>query len=376
MKKLVLSFVALIAFAGGVLRAQDITGNWQGTLKVGKDLRIILQFSKDDGHLKAVMYSIDQTPQPFKASSASLDGTTVKFAVNLIGGTYEGKLSADGKTIDGTWTQGGTPLPFVLTRATKETAWEIPAPPPPPKLMAADADPSFDVATIKPNDSGATSMQGLTVNGRNFATKNSSLVDLIKFAYNVHPKQIVGAPEWADKDRYDVAAVPDAPGDPSPDQLRLMVRKLIAERFALKFHHEKKDLSAFVLAVGKNGSKLTPTQLNGTLPGMGFGRGKGGLSINFINGTMGDFTSFVQMVLLDRPVVDQTGLTGKYDFNFVFTPDDSMFNGRSQGPKTDDAEAAPNFFDALQENLGLKLTAEKTAVDVLVIDHVEKPSAN
>ena len=215
MKKLMLWIVALAALAGGALRAQDFTGTWQGTLKTPKqDLRLILVVSRDNARLQGQFYSIDQGAQPFKVSSISQDGSTVKFAIDLIGATFEGKMSADFNSISGTWTQGNTPLPLTLARATKETAWEIPAPPPPPKLMAADADPSFDVATIKPNNSGASGMQQLTINGRDFKTVNSSLADLIKFAYNVQIKQIVGAPDWIDKDRYDVAGTPDQEGAP------------------------------------------------------------------------------------------------------------------------------------------------------------------
>src|SRR5258708_28298662 len=138
----------------------DISGNWQGTLQTPqRALRIILQVTKIDKGWAAKMYSIDQGPQPFSATSIITDGATVKYAVDMIGGNYEGKLSPDGNSIVGTWTQGPNPLPLTFVRATKETAWEIPAPPPPVKLMPADADPSFDVATIKPNNSGATSMQ-------------------------------------------------------------------------------------------------------------------------------------------------------------------------------------------------------------------------
>src|SRR5476649_2692135 len=118
--------VALIALAGSSLCAQDFSGNWQGTLKVNKDLRIIVAITKDDARLKGNMYSIDQTPQPFKITGISQDGPTVKFAVDLIGASYEGKMSADGNSITGTWTQGNSPLPLNLVRATKETAWEIP----------------------------------------------------------------------------------------------------------------------------------------------------------------------------------------------------------------------------------------------------------
>jgi uncharacterized protein (TIGR03435 family) len=378
MKRLFLWLVALTALMSSGLRAQDITGTWQGTLKANKDLRTVLKITKDDGRLKVVMYSIDQGAQPINASSAKLDGQIFTYSVDVIGGSYEGKLSADGTSVVGTWTQGPNPLPLTLVRATNETAWEIPAPPPPPKLMAADADPAFDVATIKPNPSGAAQMQQLTINGRNFRIRNGSLGDLIAFAFSVQAKQIVGGPDWIDKDRYDIDAIPDQEGSPNPQQLRTMIRKLLASRFALTFHHDKRELSAFVLTVGKNGEKLTPTQLKGPLPGLGFRPGKGGLTLQVANGNLTDFTGFLQSLVLDRPVVDQTGLTGRYDFKVMFMPDDSQFNGHPPKlpPDTDTTEASPNLFDAIQQQLGLKLSAEKTAVDVIAIDHVEKPSAN
>lgn len=357
----------------------DIAGGWQGTLNAGqRSLRVVLQITRADKGWSAKMYSIDQGAQPINASSISLDGSAFKFAVDLVGGSYQGTLSGDGNVITGAWTQANGPQPLNLVRTTKETAWEIPAPPPPPKLMAADADPSFDVATIKPNDSGAPQMQGLTVRGRDFATRNSSLVDLISFAYNVQTKQIVGGPEWMDKDRYDIAAVPAQEGVPNPQQLRTMMKKLLADRFKLTFHQEKRELSAYVLTVSKNGEKLKPTQFNGPLPGLGFRPGPAGLLMMMRNGTLEDFTSFLQTLVLDRPVVDQTGMKGKFDLQFTFTPDDSEFNGHppSLPTQTDATNASPGLFEAIQQQLGLKLDAEKTPVDVMVIDHVEKPSAN
>jgi uncharacterized protein (TIGR03435 family) len=377
MKKLMLSILSFVMLIGTSLCAQDITGNWQGTLKAEKDLRIILVVTKDDGKLKASMYSIDQGAMALKASSIMLDGANFKYVVDLIGGSYEGKLSADGKSIAGTWTQGTKPLPLVLERATRETAWEIPAPPPPPKLMAADADPSFEVATIKPNDSGATSMQQLTLNGRNFQTRAASLEDLISFSYEVQAKQIVGGPDWISKDRFDIAAVPDQEGAPNPQQIRTMIRKLLTERFKLTFHRDKRDLSAFVVTVGKGGEKLTPTQLNGPLPGIGMRPSAGGMTLTVRNGTVADFTGFLQTIVLDRPVVDRTDLKAKFDFSVTFLPDDTQFNGHAPVPKpADGVEPAPSLFEALQQQVGLKMTAEKTPVEVIAIDHVEKPSAN
>jgi uncharacterized protein (TIGR03435 family) len=377
-KKLTLWVVALASLAAGPLRAQDLTGNWQGTLKATKDLRMILVVTKEDGRLQAKLYSIDETAQPFRVSSISQDGTTVKFAIDLNGTTYEGKMSADNNMIAGTWTQGVTPLPLDFSRATKETAWEIPAPPPPRKSMPPDADPSFEVSTIKPNDSGLKSMQVLTFRGRTFITENSSLADLIMFAYSVQRKQILDAPDWIEKDRYDINATPDQEGTPSADQVRIMIRKLLADRFQMKFHHEKRELSAFVLTVGKDGPKLKPSQPNGNLHGIGIQPAKSGAMLFANNSPIPAFTSFLQSLVLDRPVVDQTGLTGRYDMTVTFTPDDSLFNGQPLGfaKPADGVEPAPNFFEAIQQQLGLKLIAERTQVDVLSIDHVEKPSAN
>jgi uncharacterized protein (TIGR03435 family) len=378
MKRLLLSIVAVALLAGGALWAQDLTGNWQGTLKAGKDLRMILVVSKEDGRLQAKLYSIDETPQPFRVSSISQDGATVKFAIDLNGTTYEGKMNADNNAIAGTWTQAVTSLPLDFARATKETAWDIPAPPPPRKLMPADAEPGVEVATIKPNNTDGSTMQVLTFRGRNLITVNSSLADLMMFAYSVQMKQIIGAPEWIEKDRYDINATPDVEGTPTADQVRIMIRKLLADRFQLKFHHDKRELSAFVLTVGKDGPKLKPSQPNGNLHGIGVQPAKTGAMMFANNSPIPAFTSFLQSLVLDRPVVDQTGLTGRYDLTVTFTPDDSLFNGHSLGfPKpADDVEPAPGLFDAIQQQLGLKLTAEKTQVDVLAIDHVEKPSAN
>ncbi len=265
----------------------DMSGDWQGTLEAGRALRLVLKLAKTDKGLTGKMYSIDQGGQGFNVSGVALDGSTFKFAVDVISATYTGTLSADGNSLVGTWTQGHNPLPFTLVRATKATAWEIPAPAPPPKLMAADADPAFDVATIKPNNSGATSMQGLTLNGRNFRTRASSLGDLISFAYEVQAKQIVGAPDWVDKDRFDIDAVPDVEGSPNPAQVRLMIKKLLTERFKLTFHKDKRELSAYVLTVGKGGEKVKPTELTGSLPGIGIMPAPGGISLMIRRGWVG-----------------------------------------------------------------------------------------
>jgi hypothetical protein len=130
MKKLLLWMLALAAAPGGALFGQNITGSWQWSLAgpPGQPpLRLIIKISRaDDESLKAVLYSIDQGGQPINANSATQQGSTLKIAIVAIGGNYEGKLSADGASITGTWSQGGpTPAPLSLARATTETAWGL-----------------------------------------------------------------------------------------------------------------------------------------------------------------------------------------------------------------------------------------------------------
>ena len=353
-----------------------IAGTWQGTLHAGRDLRIVAKFTADGAALQATMYSIDQSGDGIPASSASFADGTLKFAITMIGGSYEGKLASDGKSIAGTWTQGGSPLPLVLERATPETEWAIPEPAPRIPPMAADANPSFEVATIKPTAPGEQ-RHAFVVQGRSFKTINFSVAGLISICYGVQDKQIVNAPDWMSSERFDIDAEPDVPGLPNKQQLMTMVQKLLADRFQLKFHKEKREMSAYVLTVAKSGNKMTKTDAGpNDLPGFGFGPVG---TLRVFRANMDDFTEFLQSQVLDRPVVNQTGLDGRWNFVLKWTPDESQFVGRGltvPPPPADSADAPPPLFTAIPEQLGLKLDAEKTAVDVMVIDHVDHPSPN
>jgi hypothetical protein len=192
------------------LLAQNINAAWQGSLKIGpQTLRIVFKISIDGGdHLKAEMYSIDQGSGAIPASAVTRDGAAVKIVIARIGANFEGKLSPDGNTIAGTWSQGGAPAPLDLTRATPATEWAIPEPPPPPKMMADDAKPSFEVATIKPSrpEEGFS----LQVNRSGMLiTTNSSLSALISsltiFIRGRSPEYHPGA----ETERYDITAKPD-----------------------------------------------------------------------------------------------------------------------------------------------------------------------
>src|SRR5579862_6649296 len=215
------------------------------------------------------MYSIDQGGQAIPAESIKQSGSGVKITVPAINGTYEGSLSADGNTITGTWTQGA-PRPLTLVKVTPTTAWTIPEPLPPPKMMDEKAKPEFEVATIKPSDPNLRGW-GITVNRSGvLSTLNTNLSDLIKFAYDMHPKQVIGAPAWANYDKFDISEKPDVPGMPSVNQMKAMLQKLLADRYNLKFHNEKKELSVYAITVAKGGEKIKKEE-NSTLPIPGFG---------------------------------------------------------------------------------------------------------
>jgi uncharacterized protein (TIGR03435 family) len=389
MKRLLLGAAVSVVLVAGVGRAwaqaseaKDLTGQWQGTTQGAPqpELRVVFLVSKAaDGGWKTVFNYIDLIAQGTgipRAANMTLRGSTVQIEVPANGGRYQGQLSADGTVITGSWTQGAKTMTLDLIRATTATAWEVPKPPAPPPPMAANADPSFDVATIKPSDPNARG-KGFGIRGRNFSTRNTSLDDLIEYAYDVHLKQIVGGPDWMDKDRFDVSAVPDREGDPSHQQWQTMVQKLLADRFQLKFHHDKRELSVYVLSLAKGGPKnLTRSYRTDDKFSIPIGAAPGGLTMRVSNGSLRDFSGFaLQGAVLDRPVLDQTGLKGRYDFVLTWSPSGTEFGGRLPPPPPSD-NPPPGLFQAIQEQLGMKLDAVKAPAEVMVIDEAEKPSAN
>jgi uncharacterized protein (TIGR03435 family) len=378
MKRTLLWLVGLTLIFGTLatsLYAQDkdITGNWQGTLQAGKGLRTLIKISKDDGKLKAVMYSIDQGGQPIAITSISILGSSVNFEIKPLDVTYTGTLNPDGNAIAGNATQNGQTNVLNLEHVTAENAWPIPEP---PKPMAADAIPKFDVVTVKPSDPNRPGKL-FTIRGRHVMTINTTLNDIITFAYGLHAKQIVGAPAWFSTDKFDIDGVPDVEGQPSSKQFKLLFQSVLTDRFKLTFHRDEKELSVYALTVGKSGPKMTETIHKPTDPVNFLFRGKPG-ALMVTNATMKDFCDGMQSAVMDKPVVDHTGLTARYDFNLNWTPDESQFEsmGGFKSPATEDPNAPPALSTAIQEQLGLKLDATKASALVFVIDHIEKPSAN
>ena len=230
--------------------------------------------------------------------------------------------------------------------------------------MAPDAHPTFEVATIKPTDPNST-REGFPFDGHHVACFGETVENMLLMAYGIHTRQIVDAPEWLSKDHYDVEGVSDVPGEPSVAQTQEMFRKLLADRFHLRFHEEKRDLPIYALTIAKGGPNLAPTK-----PGEHLNQGSrqngGRRTLKFTNMPMRYFALNMNFYL-DRPMIDQTGLTGSYDFTVTYTFDTS---------RVDDTDPAPSLFTAVKEQLGLKLEAVRGPAPVYVIDHAERPTAN
>lgn len=241
--------------------------------------------------------------------------------------------------------------------------------------MAVDAKPGFDVATIKQTEPNISSGTFFTIRGSHVIAVNTNGNDLVSLAYGLHSKQIVNGPPWLLTARFDIEGVPDVEGRPNHDQVKLMIQKLLATRFKLAVHHEQRELAVYAIIIGKNGPKLTKTDRKPS-DNTNFSY-TNRVVLTVRNATMADFADGMQASFMDRPVVNQTGLTDRYDFLLKWTPDGSQSGlGEKMPPPADDANAPPGLYTAIQEQLGLKLVSTKAPVDVLVIDHIEMPSEN
>jgi uncharacterized protein (TIGR03435 family) len=243
-------------------------------------------------------------------------------------------------------------------------------------LAQTPARSTFDVATIKPVESTAKSPRYITMQGQNrFVEKDYTLKLLIAAAYNLNPRTISGGPGWMESDHYDITAVTPGEALPTRDEQMAMLQSLLADRFKLTFHREQKEFSIFALQVAKGGSKLKESTAAAGDPSKL-------LSIVYPqkmvmparNATLAEFCSTLQRAILDRPVVNKTGLAGRYDFDLEWAPDETQFRGEV-GAAPEDAPS-PHLFAAVQEQLGLRLVATKGPVEALVVDKVERPSAN
>ena len=255
------------------------------------------------------------------------------------------------------------------------------APPPqsasphPLPSMPANADPAFEVATIKPSDTSAPHGKFFRLDGRHVIAYNMSIEDLVMYSYGLHARQIVDGDRSILSTHFDIDGVPDVVGHPNHNQTRLMFQKLLVSRFKLASHHASRELPAYAIQIASKGTKLTVTSRK---PGDGteFTYTCQAL-LTVRNYSMPDVAKNMQEIFFDRPVVDQTELKGRYDFDLKWTPDESQSYCPPNPARTrDDPNALPDFYTAVREQLGLKIVPTKAPVSIMVIDHIEMPSAN
>jgi uncharacterized protein (TIGR03435 family) len=234
---------------------------------------------------------------------------------------------------------------------------------PPPGLPEARV--SFEVASIKLHPGTITMSSDPAVRGRRVTGTASTLLDLITTAYGVKYEQVSGGPGWVDSDHYDIDAKAEGEGTLTKEQARQMLQTLLAERFQLKIHRETKEVPVYALVVGRNGPKLKETSADA--PGNNFVRGSGaGLHMEATRGTMEQLARQLSNTA-GRPVVDKTGLTGYYAYTLDWIP-----ASRTPEPDSD----TPSMLTAIQEQLGLKLERARGPIEMLLVDHAEKPSEN
>jgi uncharacterized protein (TIGR03435 family) len=257
--------------------------------------------------------------------------------------------------------------------------------------VVACPQPTFEVATIKhtPPDWGAGRWIRMT-SAHQLTAKNHALRTLLAAAFSLTPAAVSGGPSWVDSDRYDIVAeVPDrfTSGPPNYDEQMSMLRALLLDRFHLTTHRENKEFPVYTLTIAKGGAKLrgstiAPGADPKTIPAcMGapnprvtdptclapltFIAFPDAVRLPARGTTMASLAEVLQRAVFDRAVIDKTGLTGRYDFDLEFAPDESQ-----------SGDSKPRIFEALQQQLGLRLEATRGPVNTLVIDQVERPSEN
>ena len=377
MFSLLVGFLMLVCGAG--LRAQEIAGSWQATLPPvasSPSNRIVVKVAKKaDGSLKGTIVFVDHRADG--PPLVTVNYVAPDFSFEIGGMNFHGKMGADGNSIAGvfvmpTGPQTNEKVTVTLERATPDTAWTYSGPAPLPP-MAATADPSFEVATIRPTKPGTgNGHANFYLGRRKFEATNCTATELIKIAYFVRGRQVINGPKWINDTQWDVTAETDSeiPGQPSEAQTRTMVRKMLEQRFGLRVHLEQREFTVYAMVVDKPSANLSKSDAQDK-PMMIVGQmGDDGQQIlQFANATMKEFAALMMNFIQTHQIVDETGLEGKYDFKIV-TPRAAL----APSPGTEDLPD-PAFVQAIQP-LGLKFVLKKEPLEVVVVDQLTQPTEN
>ena len=226
---------------------------------------------------------------------------------------------------------------------------------------------AFDVTSIKPANPNDLRKFIDIRNGR-FVAKNRTIKELMTFGYGLQALQVSGGPDWADSEGFDIEAKSET--NPTAQQFREMIQALLTERFHLSFHRETKQMNSYALVVDRGSPRLGPV-VEQTLAAVNR------VNRGYLQGQRQTLAglAFYFSTMLSRIVVDRTGIAGAYNFTLQWRPDPGELCPSCNLPLTVN-EQLPDLFTALREQLGLKLEPMKEPVEILVIDHVEKPTEN
>jgi uncharacterized protein (TIGR03435 family) len=255
-----------------------------------------------------------------------------------------------------------------VTRAIASASWIVCI----SSGLLAQSAPSirpFEVTSVKLHQ--GPGRIGINTSGPRLNAEPANLVNLIAYAYNLKYYQVVHTPPLAAlaDNFYDIVAKAEGDVAPTKDEFRGMVQLLLADRFKLRVHRETREIPVYVLLVGKNGPKFKPSAPDASADTHYAASGRN-WETTIPKATMDDVLKAIENSILDRPVLDQTGLKGTYDVRMAYTP--NIPSNRGTEPAPDDI----SVFTAVEVQLGLKLEAQKAMVEVLVVDRVEKPSEN
>lgn len=236
------------------------------------------------------------------------------------------------------------------------------------------SSPAFEVATVRANTSG-TFQEFSSADGGRLTFRNIPMVVILAFAHRVTNDRVSG-PSWIWTERFDIVA--KFPPDTTDDEMRLMLQNILAERFHMTVHHEERPVPVYALVVGDKGPKLKESAAD-SVEKEGCSRNGAQITCQSQKTTMANlarnFPRWGPLDWFDLPVVDQTGFNGFYDFTLTFTQTKRP-DGSGENVDAADLDTVP-LFDALQDQLGLKLVRRKVALDRIVIDHLDRvPTEN
>jgi uncharacterized protein (TIGR03435 family) len=338
MKDFPLAILAGLLVSSAMLGATDVSGRWSG-------FPIYLTLKQDGNTVTGSAGESEDDQVPFQSGSIEDDRLTLKF------GPMEINLVVQGDQMSGEVHQGTQTMKMVFRRMKPRD----PSAPPP----------AFDVASVKrspPQPLGKGGSSNMRADPGRLTCTNVPLKRYLMAAWGLKDYQ-VSAPDWMNDEHYELTAT--MPAGTPPHEVLLMLQGLLVDRFKLATHRETKELAVYALVVDRNGLKLKPAEGFGTsVSSSPKGRSmRANVTMKSFAGTLSSF--------LDRPVVDMTGLTGGFNINLEWAPDEMPSNPNANEGRAGDGVPGPTIYTALHE-VGLKLESRKAPVEILVVDRAEK----